>query len=244
VSRTARIRTTSLVIATVAGATVALWRGWPGVPGQAFWFWLAACAAGETLWVRLPVGGATLSMASCFNYAALLVLPPGEAMLATAAATLVMEPLVMRKPIERALFNAAQTMLAVLAATAAFDALSGGGRDLVSMFSRLHLLPFVAAAMAYYAINRALVVTVVAWSGGITLDQAWRRNFGSVYEVMSAGAVLSLGALLATHYAGIGMAGTLFVLLPLVLACDGLRRYTDRLRSDSDRGDDDQRRAA
>jgi len=46
-----------------------------------------------------------------------------------------------------------------------------------------------------------------------------------VTKRLSAGAIFSLGALLATHYQGIGMVGTLLVALPLMLACDGLRRF-------------------
>jgi|GEM_PF-2653255 len=245
VSRSARIRTTALVVATVALATVALARAWPDGVGRGFWFWLAACAAGELLWVRLPLGGATLSMASCFNISALLVLPAGEAMLATAAATLGMELIAMRKRPERALYNAAQTALAVGAGAAAFDALSGGGRDLVQLLSQLRLAPFLAACAGFYAVNRAAVVLVVAWSGEIPLREAWRRNFGSSYEALSSGAVFSLGALLATHYSGIGMAGTLLVALPLVLACDGMRRFTERLDAESrPEAGDDERRAA
>jgi hypothetical protein len=241
----ARIRTTALVAVIVALATVALARAWPDHPGRAFWFWLAACAAGEALWVRLPFGGATLSMASCFNFAALLVLPVGEAMLATALSTFVMELALMRKPVVRALFNAAQTLLAIAAGAAAFAALAGGSRDLVALLSHLRLLPFIAAGGAYYAVNRGLVVLAIAWSAGIPLGEAWRRNFGSAYEGLSSGAVFSLGALLATHYAGIGMVGTLLVALPLVLACDGLRRYTGRMSAaEAPRDDDDHRRAA
>ena len=69
-------------------------------------------------------------------------------------------------------------------------------------------------------------MVVVALAEGVGLAESWRRNFGSAYDLLSTGATFSLGALLATHYATIGMVGTLFVALPLVLACDGYRRFT------------------
>lgn len=188
-------------------------------------FWLVACFAGEVLWVRLPAGSATVSMAACFNFAALLVLAPREAMPVAALATLIAELAVMRKSVVRSVFNAAQTALAVALARLCFDASGGRGANLMDLVSGLQLLPLLFAALAYYAVNRSSVVVVVAIAQRIGLNESWRRNFGSAYDLLSTGAAFSLGALLATHYAGIGMVGTLFVVLPLVLACDGYRRF-------------------
>jgi hypothetical protein len=205
-------------------------------------FWLIACVAGELLWVRLPLGSATISMASCFNFAALLVLPPPEALTATALATVIAELAVMRKGPMRAIFNAAQTSLAVGAGQAAFHAL-GGTPALIDLVSRVQLLPFLGAALAYYAVNRGAVAVVVALAESLSLRESWRRNFGSVYDVLSSGAAFSLGVLLATHYASIGMVGTLFVALPLVLAADGYRRFT-RESEAAPRDDRSDRKAA
>jgi len=206
-------------------------------------FWLIACIAGELLWVRMPVGNATISMASCFNFAALLVLAPREAMPVAALATLIAELVVMRKSFVRALFNSGQTALAIVLARTCFDAAGGRGVDPLELVSGLQLLPFLAAAAAYYLVNRAAVAVVIAISQGISPRESWRRNFGSAYDLLSTGAAFSLGALLATHYSGIGMVGTLFVALPLVLACDGYRRFTREAKSEQP-ADDSERRAA
>ena len=194
-------------------------------PTRVLSFWLIACVAGELLWVRLPVGSATISMASCFNFAALLVLAPREAMPVAGLATVIADLAVMRKSPVRALFNAGHTVLAVALARWCFDAAGGRGVTLIDLVSGLHFLPFLAAGLAYYAVNRGAVVVVVSLAEVTRLSNAWRRNFGSVYDLLSTGAAFSLGALLATHYASIGMVGTLFVALPLVLACDGYRRF-------------------
>ena len=103
-----------------------------------------------------------------------------------------------------------------------------GYRDVLDR-AELHLSgawPFVLAAVAYYFVNRGTVAIVVALAQGTAVLQSWRHNFGSLYDLLSTGAAFSLGALLATQYAVIGMVGTLFVVLPLVLACDGYRRFT------------------
>ena len=218
-------RTLLLVALAVAAAALTLAGNWPVTWPHAFWFWLVACVAGEVMWVKLPLGGATLSMASCFNYAALLVLPRGEALVATVLATILGEAVALRKPPVRVAYNASHTTLAVAAGSWVFSTLANGNDNLVSLLAEFKLLPFLFSGLAYYAINRLAVVAAIASCERMSPAEAWRRNFGSGYEALSAGAIFSLGALLATHYQGIGMVGTLLVALPLLLACDGLRRF-------------------
>lgn len=227
-----------LVALVAALACAALGAGWRAAPGTAFWFWLAACAAGETLWFRLPAGGATLSMAACFNLAAVLVLPVHEAMLATAVASLAAETLVMRKPAVRGLYNASHTALAAWAGASAAGAAGGLAAGPAWLWAAL------AAALAWYAVNRAAVTLAVAVHGGRSLAAAWRENFGSAREALYAGGVLSLGLLLGLHTRTFGAAGMLLVALPLVLAFDGYRRLADRRRTGAVPGRRPRRQAA
>jgi hypothetical protein len=219
-----RVRTAALVASFVLLAIVAIERGWSGTSFAVFAYWFTLCLAGELLWVRLPLGSATISMASCFNFAALLLLTRGEAMGVTVASTLMAELAILRKPPVRALFNAAQTALAVWCAWWAYRLAGGGAHAPAALLSSLHVAPFVAAAALYYIVNRTAVTMAIASSTGLGFVEAWRRNFGDGYELLAAGAVLSLGAMLATLYSAIGMGGALFVVLPLALAGDGIRR--------------------
>lgn len=212
------------VVVTVGAAAGAVVTNWPEAFTGRMWFWLVACALGEAMWLRLPVGRATLSMASCFNLAALLVLPAGEALLVTAAASFAVEMAVMRKPLVRGAFNAAHTVLAVGAGSLAFRSAAGAHADPVTLISKPDLLPFVMAAVAYYAVNRAAVCSIVALHERVPPRRVWREAFGHAYEPLSAGAVFSLGVLLALHYSAIGPVGTVLVLLPLLIAFDGYRR--------------------
>src|SRR5204862_3573521 len=76
-----KLRTRTLVGVAMLVAAWTLASHWPDSLPREFWFWLLACLAGELMWVPLPLGrGSTASMASCFNFAALLVLRPGEAL--------------------------------------------------------------------------------------------------------------------------------------------------------------------
>lgn len=218
----------AMVAATVALAAIAFAASAPGWPTRPLWFWLIACTVSELLWVRLPLGRATLSMSSCFNLAALLVLPRAEAMLAVAVSIAIAEFAFMRKSAMRAIFNCAQTALAVAAGSLAFTMLGGAAERVGGLIADFDLLPFLAAGLAYSIVNTGAVSVAVALSEGVSPWQAWRRNFASSFELVSRGALLSLGILVALHYTLTGPAGTLLVALPLVVAHQSYARRLER----------------
>ena len=221
-------RLTALILGAAALAAVSIARTWDGPPADSLIFWAIVCLAGELMWIRLPLGRATLSMASCCQFAALLVLPRGQAMALTAMGGAFVEAAVLRKPARRVLFNASQAALSVGAASWAFAATSGLGSRLQPMLAHGQLLPFALAAAAYFLVNTGAVSLAVSLSEGVTPFAAWRRNFGHGYEILSSGALFSLGVLLATQYSAAGVAGTLLLALPLLLAYAGYRRSSRR----------------
>ena len=223
----------AMVIATMVVAVAAVILARPGWPTPAMGFWLVVCVLSEWLWVRLPLGNATLSMASCFNLAALLVLPRGQAMLAVGLSIALAEGVLLRKPLLRVLFNSAQTALAVGAASLAFALAGGTTARLGVMIARLDLMPFVFASLAYSVVNTGAVSVAVAMAEGTTPWHAWRRNFANLFEMLVRGALLSLGVLVAVNFALTGPAGTLFVALPLVVARQAYARRLETLAAES-----------
>jgi hypothetical protein len=220
------------IVATVTAAAglaaVALAGSWTGPPSPALWFWAGACLMSELLWVRLPVGEATISMATCFNFAAMIVLPRAEAMMAVGLSVAVAELTFVRKPPIRVLFNVGQAMLAVAAGALAFTLLADDARDPAALFSALHFAPFVLAGLVYSIVNTGAVSVPIALTERIPPWRAWRRNFGNGFELLSRGALLSLGVLVAIQYAFMGPLGTLLVVLPLLLARYSYERHLGR----------------
>jgi hypothetical protein len=200
------------------------WSAWPGPATPDFWIWFAMCLAGELLWVRLPVGQATVSMASCFQFAALLLLPRGHAMALAGLSTVLAESTVMRKAPLRSVYNGAQAALSVGAAGLALAAFEGA-KNVTDMVYGFQPLPLLAAALLYFAINTGTVSLAVSVSERISPWRAWRTNFGNRYELLSNGTLFSLGALLASHYATNGVKGTLLVVFPILVAHESYRRY-------------------
>lgn len=224
--RIAAHRVLALVFGALFLATFAIGRSWTEPIGRDILFWSVACIVGEVLWVRLPMGQATNSFASCIHFAVLLLLPRGQAMAMVGLTGAIAEALVLRKPPLRVMFNASQAALAVGAASVAYTLLGGGRASVSALLYGFDLLPFVGAAAAYYVVNTGAVSCAVALSEGVPPWTAWWRNYGTRYQVLAVAGLISLGALLASHYAVTGVAGTLIVLLPLLLVHEGYRRYS------------------
>jgi hypothetical protein len=217
----------AFVAMTVIAGAAAITDSWSGAPSGAFWFWVAVCFAAELLWVPMPLGNATLSMASACNFAALLLLPRSEAMLAAAAAGLLAESIILRKPAMRCAFNAAQSALAV-GASAWMLAMCSGGATLQATLANHQFLPIVAAAITYTFVNYGWVSAIVSLSTGVSPVEAWRRNFGSRYEQVSNAALYSIGLMIAVLHATSGPLGTLIAAVPLVLAWLSYRQFVGR----------------
>ena len=216
-----------------AGFAAAVASGVP-VRDPRFWYWAAACAAGEMLWLRLPLGRATMSMGSTANFAALLVLPTPIAIPAAALASLTMERTAMRKPLVRALFNAAGTALAMGATGMVLRLMAPHG--VFELHNGKLFLALVSAAIAYYVFNRSLVTAVLALDGALPMSLVWRRNFGLFRDLVPSGAALSLGVLLAVLHQQAGLVAVAFVLLPALLVFEAHRRlYTATATRDGSR---------
>jgi len=187
-----------------------------------FWYWAAACAVGEMLWLRLPLGRATMSMGSTANFAALLVLPTPIAIPAATLASLTVERTAMNKPLVRALFNAAGTALAMGATSLVLKLMAPHG--VFELHNDKLLIALASAAIAYYVFNRSLVTAVLALDGALPMALVWRRNFGFSRDLLPSGAALSLGVLLAQLHEHAGPVALAFVMLPALLVFEAHRR--------------------
>jgi hypothetical protein len=214
----ARLFVAAVIAAGIAAAVAC------GLPARdpRFWYWAAACTVGEMLWLRLPLGRATMSMGSTANFAALLVLPTPLAIPAAALASLVAERTVMRKPVVRALFNAAGTALAVGATGMVLQLMAPHG--VLALKNDRLLIALFAAAATYYLFNRSLVTAALALDGALPMALVWRRNFDVNRDLLPSGAALSLGVLLAVLHQSAGPVALAFVMLPALLVFEGHRR--------------------
>jgi hypothetical protein len=222
--RRSRLLHAAVAVTSLAAAAALAMHGHDGF-SRAFWFWAGLCILGESMWVRLPMGDATLTMAITFDFAAMLLLPTGQALAAIALSTLVGEALFMRKAPLRLLFNASQSVLAALAGITLWHALGGGAARMIGIQS---LPACAAAAAAYTAVNTLAVSIMVAIEHRLPLGRVWRTNFGNAYELLSNGALFSLGAVLAIMVAQAGIEMVTLFAMPLLLAWISYRHFLSR----------------
>jgi hypothetical protein len=220
-----------LVLGTVAVATTWTALAWEGRFTGALAFWFLASLLSEFLWIRLPMGKATLSMASCAHFAALLLLPGGPAMAVVALSSAVAEAAVLRKPAIRVMFNSAQSAIAVGAASLVLTAFGSGADAVRNLALGQAALPLLLAALTYFLVNSGAVSVAVAVAERTSPLAAWLRNFGNRYELLSSATLFSLGALLASHYLQAGPGGTFLVVCPIVLAHQGYRLHSLQRRA-------------
>ena len=211
-----------LVVTTITLGTIATAASWGGPAAAIPWYWLAVCFTAELLWVKLPLGRSCVTMASAAHFAALLVLPRGEAMLATALSGLMAEFLVLRKPAHRALFNTSQATLAVGAASLTLAALGGA---LPASGSIPNLLALAAGGLVYFAVNTGAVSAAIALDQRVGFAGAWRTNFGTREELVSNGALFSLGAMVAALHPVSGFPAVVLALLPMLVTWQAYRSY-------------------
>ena len=211
------------VSATIVAAIAVLVSAWSGPPGPDFALWILLCVLGEALWLRLPVGNATISMAITANFAAMLLLPPGHAIGAIMISTLIAEATMMRKSPLRFAFNASQSALAAAAGIAVLDAL--GGVSLTSRsFGSAQALACLAGAAAYTLVNTVAVSLMIGLEHRMSPFYTWRVNFANAYEMVSNGALFSMGVMLALLIQLIGPSAVALVALPVALAWLSYRR--------------------
>src|SRR4249920_1540261 len=207
----------AMVVVTLLVAILAMGSTWAGPWDAHFAFWLAACVIGEMLWVRLPIGQATLSMALACNFAAMLLLPIGQAMVCAFVSTLIAEAAFVRKSVMRFMFNASQSALAAGAGILVLGAVMGGdGRWHMGM-SPHHVAALASAALAYAVVNSGSVSVVVWLDQKVSALRVWRSNFGAPRALLSSVTQFSLGVFLAVLYVFTGPEGAMLVALPLFL---------------------------
>lgn len=179
------------LVAIIAAATMGA--TWTNAWRVELALWLGLFVAGESLRIHLPEGGATMSMAPAPYFAGLLYLPPGEVLLLAAGAVACVELLIRPRPPERAVFNAAQTVLCLEAASLA---LRGAGIAMAAADgSWLHWSgAVVLGAAVFYGANRLLVAVAIAISDGRPVATVWRANFGSHGDWLCALALSAYGA--------------------------------------------------
>lgn len=222
---------------TAAAFAVVVLFEWPPVDWS-HGYLLAVLAAlvflSENLAFELPVLG-SVSLAFAFDYAALLYAGPLAGALVAIAGAVTVSEIKERKPLWLVLLNLVQLPLAVLVAGAVYLGLGGTPLGLPGhdQAAGVAVLPSIAAAAAFFALNVLIVSIGIALYRSLSLRDIWRLQHTANYLVSFIGLAL-LGALMARLIAAAGWMGIALLLLPLAVARQTFQVYQDLSRAYSE----------
>ncbi len=215
-----------VVAVIVLGGAMAAWMITrdPFVPqGRALFtalLWLALVCVVDLSPMPLPRGGATASVSSVLDFAAILVLGPAAAIEIGLLAVLVTRGVTGRDPWYKLLFNGAQIALAIGTSALIYTGL--GGPVGSALTAERAILPLLAGAAAYFVINTSLVSVAVGLTEGLAWRRIWQSNFQ--WETAHLFAFVPLGLLVALVLEKIGVWGVLLLFVQLLVI-----RYTFKL---------------
>jgi hypothetical protein len=220
-----------------AGAVLAL--AWSGAVGEAtaeqtglFAFWLVLSLASECFWLETPTRAGMVSMSLAVNFASLYALPWHLVLTIGAFSVCASDLLLHRRGGLRATFNAAQTVVALAAATWTLRLLGSAAAGTGSgLFLREPAATFAAPAV-FVIVNTFAVAGAIALQRGQTLWTAWRENYGFAFHYLSSAVLLLLGITLVLSLETMGyISGLLYLVFFFFVRDAYLRRARERGQS-------------
>ena len=213
-----------VTVVTIIGATVAAviltnypvsmptFQAWAGVIAL-----MALTVVGEGLGVRYGGGRALFSVSLIPIVATVPLFGPAVAVASTATSQAVARHFLQKQPPIKAVFNVAQTTLAIGLGSVVYRELGGPIWVEVGAGSSFDFLgaifPLFALIVTYFVANMALVATVIALDTGKAMAEIWRELGPVAFANELASSSFSLFVVFA--FAELGVAGPLVVLLPL-----------------------------
>jgi HD-GYP domain-containing protein (c-di-GMP phosphodiesterase class II) len=186
---------------------------------------LALMILSEIRPVPLPSGGYATGSA-VLDIASIIILGPVWTAAIDVVSTVVVQGLLLRKPVVRVVHNIAIFSLTSLGAGMAF--LAAGGRVGTLAFPR-HVVPLLVCGLVYFLANSAFVSTVIGLTAGPGPWRIWQRNF--LQGILHHLSFVALGTLVAVVHFTAGPWGLVLVGIPFLVARHSFGVYME-IRAD------------
>lgn len=210
------LATVTPLLATVLSVVLLADFGSPDWPTTLF---LASlCILAELFATQLPVVGA-VSLSSGILLAAVLFGGPSTGVLVAALGSVSVTDILSGKPLKRMLFNTGQYVLGAGLSSVVFLAVGATPLQWRSVAGSADIVWFAAVALAALvlaAVNVLLAGTAIAFFTETSLREVWRRSLSSLTVSLFALSVLGMVLAELLHVAGI--AGTLLIVVPFMIA--------------------------
>ncbi len=180
------------------------------------------CAGAQYLPVSLFVSS-SVSVALAFAWVALILYGPAAAILVNVPSIFVHAFYPKRRPAHKVAFNLGLTACAAGVAGLVYQ--TAGGVVPVTSY-QAGIIPVALAVLTYYLIDCGGVALAVSISERSPLRAIWRRTYRGLLPHYLAVGGISLGMALA--YQTMGVVGMLFFSLPLVMAWQAFKAYSQK----------------
>jgi putative nucleotidyltransferase with HDIG domain len=220
-----------VIVTAVAGLAMLAW-----VTGDLEAFdWHPRSLANLILWsvmiavaamspIPLPRGGATVTVTSALDFAAILIFGPAVACWFGFVSDLLTNVAVKRNPVYKIVFNLGQVVISIGTAALVYRHL-GGRTGAEFALDSTQIVPLLAAPLVYFLLNTGLISFAIGMRERLSALRIWQTNFQ--WEILHVFFFLPFGILLALVHLRIGPVGVLLFLIPLFLARFSFKLWID-----------------
>ncbi len=186
--------------------------------------WTAMISIAAMSPIPLPRGGATVTVTSALDFAAILIFGPAVACWFGILSDLLTNVAAKRNPLYKVAFNLGQIVLSIGIAGIVYVKL-GGAVGTAFHLGSSQVLPLVVTPIVYFIANTWLISFAIALKDGISARRVWQTNFQ--WEILHVVFFLPFGILLALVHLRIGPVGVVLFLIPLFLARYSFKLWID-----------------
>ena len=186
--------------------------------------WSVMIAVAAMSPIPLPRGGATVTVTSALDFAAILIFGPAIACWFGVMSDLLTNVAVKRNPPHKVAFNVGQVVLSIGSAGLVYQWL-GGRVGPGFALDGSQVVPLLAAPLVYFLLNTGLISVAIGMRERISAFRIWQTNFQ--WEILHVFFFLPFGILLSLVHYRIGPVGVLLFLIPLFLARFSFQLWID-----------------
>jgi putative nucleotidyltransferase with HDIG domain len=186
--------------------------------------WSVMIAVAAMSPIPLPRGGATVTVTSALDFAAILIFGPAVACWFGVLSDLLTNVAVKRNPLYKVSFNLGQIILSIGCAGLTYQFLGGNVGPAFDL-DRTQVVPLLAAPLVYFLMNTGLISVAIGLKERISAFRIWQTNFQ--WEILHVFFFLPFGILLSLVHLRIGPVGVALFLIPLFLARFSFKLWID-----------------
>ncbi|MEZ5065730.1 MAG: HD-GYP domain-containing protein [bacterium] len=186
--------------------------------------WSVMIAVAAMSPIPLPRGGATVTVTSALDFAAILIFGPAVACWFGVVSDLLTNVAVKRNPLYKVAFNLGQIVVSIGVAGIVYEQLGGKVGPAFNP-DQSQILPLLAAPLVYFFMNTGQISLAIGLKERISALRIWQTNFQ--WEILHVFFFLPFGILLALVHLRIGPVGVALFLIPLFLARFSFKLWID-----------------